>query len=161
MTDQQRALEDALAHPESPIDEYVLIFHPECAGIIIGAGEFYCDECKKRFSVEELRGFTSPTSTSLEVTCTKELLVFNAAASKILRHTKLVIFLLDEENDIAGVGRGREGDSNSYPLTFNESKSECSVSAGLFLATTGLWDSGTHQCRRGQGVVLLEWDIPR
>jgi hypothetical protein len=29
----------------------------------------------------------------------------------------LVIFLLDEENGVAGVGPGREGDANSFPLT--------------------------------------------
>src|SRR3954447_3648858 len=98
MTDQQKALEEALDHPENPIDEYVLIFHPECGGIITGIGEFRCDECGLQFSVEELRDVLSLPSASLQVTCTKERLIFNAAACRILRQVKLVIFLLDEDN---------------------------------------------------------------
>jgi hypothetical protein len=57
MTDQQKraALAEALAHPEDPIEEQLLIFHPVCGGIITGAGEYRCDECGRRFTADELR----------------------------------------------------------------------------------------------------------
>ena len=55
MTDRQKAFEEALAHPKKPIDEYVLIFHPGCGGIITGVGEYRCDECGRRFTADELR----------------------------------------------------------------------------------------------------------
>jgi hypothetical protein len=57
MTDQTKkaVLAEALAHPQDRLEEHILVFHLECAGIIIGAGEYRCQECGQLFSIEELR----------------------------------------------------------------------------------------------------------
>ena len=59
--DKAKALAEALAHPDDPIEERVLIFRPRCGGIIIGAADYRCDECGQVFTVEELRELVSRT----------------------------------------------------------------------------------------------------